>query len=78
MESKLSLTGSSLHLDIKEEKWKLFIVVSTMEKRASLNARSFCSNFPLEIEVRKAMCEAHSDCTHAFRVHEQVRHEISG
>ena len=44
-------------------------MLSIMEKRANLNARSFCTNFPLEIAVRKGTCEAHCDCTHATHRH---------
>ena len=34
-------------------------------KESELECAIICANFPLEIEVRKGMCEAHSDCTHA-------------
>ena len=43
IERKLSLTGNTLHVYVKEEEWELFIKVSLMEKRAKPNVLSFCA-----------------------------------
>ena len=50
--------GNTPHVYVKEEEWEFFFnKVSSMEC-------DFFARISLEIEVRKGMCEAESDCTH--------------
>ena len=47
IEWKLSSTGSSLHVYVKEDNWRLFIEQSSMENVSETECAIICTNFPL-------------------------------
>ena len=67
IETKLSSTGSSLHVYVKEEEWEVIYRSAIDGKESETECAIISDEHLLEIEVCAGIREADSDCIHASR-----------